>query len=456
MSTSTRDIHDLADSLFEGRISRRDFARRATALGLSAGVLGSVLQALGGASSAEAASKATITLWHGWTGADNTQMLNTVIDRFNKTNASGVTVKPTAYQWDQLFSKWVISAASGNPPDVTMFHTSELPEYVERGILGPIDDLVRTAGVSFAGVPSAAVNGVHWKGKLYAVPGDLHPLGMYYNVDMVKAAGLNPGAPPKTMAEFLHWADKLTIRGSGGKVSQYGVYMASTGAVPRWFWYSLLYQFGGSFLNGRGTSAVDSAASRSALQFVVDLFHRYKVVTPGSTGQGIDPVAAKKAAIWFIGPWEVNLRMQQKLHFATAPMPVFGAKPAAWANAHCQGISRQRSDSNYEADITFMKWFYENYAQAAKVVGIIPVNPVARASAVWVDDVRYKYYKAFIEELPHVALEPAFPQYTKIFSFAKPTPLSTNLEAAIAGSKTVDQALRDMKQGVDQMLAQSI
>jgi len=451
---ATHELDTLLTGLRARTLSRRDFAVRAIALGLSASAIGALVRADGG--TADAAGKVSIALWDGWTGADNTTTLNTVIDHFNKTNSGGIQVKPTALQWDTLFSKWVISAAAGNPPDVTLYHVTEIPEYAARGITRPIDDLVHSAGVSFTGLPSAAIQSVHYKGKLYAVPGDLHPLGMYYNVDMVKQAGLTPNAPPKTASELLHWADKLTVRGAGGKVSQYGIYLPTIGATPRWLWYSLLYQFGGSFLNKDGTSAVNSAASQQALQFIVDLFHKYNVVTPGSTGNAIDPIAAKKAAVWFIGPWEVNQRMQQKLNFATAALPVIGHKPATWANSHCLSISNQRGSGNYTADITFIKWFYDNYAQAAKVVGVIPLNPAVRSSAAFVNDARYPYYKAFISELDTVVLEPSIPQYTNIFSFRKPTPLVTNIEAAIAGSKTVSQALADMKQGLDQQLKQPV
>ena len=59
-----------------------------------------------------AAEDQKVTLWHGWTGADNTTALNGVIDTFNK-GGKGVTVEPTGYDWDTLFSKWVVSSAGG-------------------------------------------------------------------------------------------------------------------------------------------------------------------------------------------------------------------------------------------------------------------------------------------------------------------------------------------------------
>lgn len=444
------DGYELVEAVKRGGISRREFVVRALGLGLSFGAVGSVLQACGG-NTAESSAK-NITLWHGWTGADNTEMLNNVLKSFDKQNGNGISVNPTPLEWDQLFSKLVISAASGRAPNVVMHHTAEIAEFATKGAIQPIGDLVEQAEIQFDGVPEAVIEDASWEGELYSVPGDLHPLGMYYNTDMVEQAGLDPARPPKTRGELMDWAEKLTVRGPDGEVSRYGIFLPSgADATPRWLWWSFMHQLGGSFLRAPGKSAVDSPESREALQFLVDVFHKYKVAAPGVVGGVTDPVAQKKAAIWFLGPWDVNLRLQQKLSFATAPIPTIGEQPAVWGTAHCQSIPRQRDDSAFQSGITFMDWFYTNYDQPAETVGVIPVNPVARRRLM--EGNRAKYYQAFVDELDYVALDPRIPQYTTVFSYAKQTPISLNIEAALRQSKSVEQAIKDMKQGVDEQLA---
>lgn len=439
-------------------LDRRQLLLRSAALGVAGSPLlgGGVAAAAGRASRLAAQGDgAKLTLWHGWTGSDNTEMLNTVLDKFDAENGQGIEIEPTALEWDQLFSKWVTAAAAGNPPDVTMYHTSELPEFAERGILHPIDDLVSAAGINFDGVPEQVMQASSYNGQLYAVTGDLHPLGLYYNVDLVQAAGLDPARPPTTRDEFLDWAQRLTIR-DGDRVTQYGFFIESTEAIPRWFWFSLLHQNGGTFLGPDGKSAVDSPESRDALQFLVDLFHEHKVAPVGSLGSGADPIETGQAAMWVIGPWDVNQRMRQGMNFATAAFPTIGTRPAVWANTHCQSLSRQENEDRYDEGMVFIKWFYDNYALPASVVGIIPVHPEARSAGEFVEDERFRYYEPFVAELDYVVLEPAIPQYTSIFSFAKPTPLRTNLESAIAQRKPVEQALKDMKQGIDEQLAKPL
>ncbi len=432
-------------------LSRRHFIQMSGAAAVVATQFGR-FPAVGRASAAT-----TLNLWHGWTGADNTDALNQVLTKFNTENKDATTIEATALEWDSLFSKWVVSAAAGGAPDVVLYHASEVPEFVERGLTVPIGDLVSKVGIDYKGVADAVLKGTQYKGQTYAVPGDLHPMAMYYNIDMVQTAGLDASKPPTTQAEFLDWAQKLTIRDSSGNITQFGVDIPATGAIPRWMWFSLLNQFGGQFLDASGKTAVNSEASQQALQFLVDLIYKYKVASQGGGNlTGNDAFAAKQAAIRFIGPWEVNLRLSSKMNFGTAVWPVIGKKAATWANAHVLSIPKQTDTSKYELGVRFAKWFFENYALPAKTVGIIPVSPTAQTSTVFTDDVRYKYYKPFIDTLKDAVLEPAVPQYSAIFSFSKPTPLSTNLEAALANAKSVKQALDDMKTGIDEELAKPI
>ena len=79
-----------------------------------------------------ALAQTSVTLMHGWTGADNTEMLNTVFDRFNMDNEDGLVIEPTALGWDDLFTQLTLTAATGNPPDVVMFHNTEVTEYRQK------------------------------------------------------------------------------------------------------------------------------------------------------------------------------------------------------------------------------------------------------------------------------------------------------------------------------------
>jgi len=393
----------------------------------------------------------TISLWHGWTGADNTEMLNTVLEQFNMENEDGITVEATALGWDDLFSQLVLSAAAGNPPDVVMFHNSEVPDFATKGILHPLDELLMEVPVNLEGVPQNIIDISYVDGQFYCLPGDLHMMGLYYNIDKVVAAGLDPDNPPVTGAEFLEWAQAMTITDDNGEVTQWGVDWPVVGAGPRWYWYGALHQFGGSFLGEDGLSAVDSEASHQALQAIVD-FGNAGVTSNGALVGDVGPFWADKAGMHISGPWIVNALTNQGMNFGVTHFPQWGDQPGTWANTHCLSLTNQATDERYVSGLKFIRWFYDNYALPAVRVGIVPVSPNALMDPIFVDDARYEHYIPFVESLAFSAIEPVIPQYTEIFSFSKPTPVSINVEAAIAGDKSVEQALADMKAGIDDIL----
>ncbi len=393
----------------------------------------------------------TVTLMHGWTGADNTEMLNTVFDRFNMENEDGLVIEPTALGWDDLFTQLTLTAAAGNPPDVVMFHNTEVTEFVRKGVLLPVDDLMAAAGIDLTGVPQNIIELSKIDGEFYCLPGDLHPMNLYYNVDLVEAAGLDPDSPPTSGEEFLAWAEAMTLTDDDGAVTQYGVDQPYGGALGRWFFHTLLYQFGGSWLGEDGLSAVDNEAAHRALQYLVDM-HGTGYTSRGTGFGDISAFDAERAGMIMVGPWMVNSYVTRGMNFASAVMPTFGDVPATWTNTHCLALTRQDSDDNYLNSMKVVKWFLENYAEPGIKVGIVPVLPVALSDPYWTDHDYAKYYAPFVESLSISIMEPAIEKYTSVFSFGGQSPLLRNLEAALAGDKSVEDALADMKAGIDELL----
>src|SRR6516225_7853471 len=130
-----------------------------------------------------AAGPAAITFWHGLTGPDG-KYLTAMADQFNKEQ-SDIHVTASVYPWDVFFDKWVAAAAAGNPPDVVTYHINEMPQYQEKGILVPLDDLVKRAGIDMSAFPEVARQAAHRHDKLWGVPLDIHPIALYYNVSLV-------------------------------------------------------------------------------------------------------------------------------------------------------------------------------------------------------------------------------------------------------------------------------
>ncbi len=446
-------------SLNNHRISRRDLLKwtgaslaSVTALSACAAPVAPAAPATTAGEQGAAPAGIEITLWHGWTGADNTEMLGRMLDGYNKDNPDGITVIPTAYGWDEFFAKWILATASGNPADVALYHPTEVPEFVARGAVMPIDDLAQMVEWSWEGIAEPIKEQCYYDGALYGIIEDIHPLGMYYNVDLAEKAGLDPNSPPATREDYLAWGEAMNVKDAAGNFTQSGISMPTSGALPRWTWHSYLYQNGGKFLNEDGSVAFNSDEGRAALQFMHDLVYKDAIAPISSNPE--EDFRANVLGMLFTGPWNVNSILAAGVNFATAPIPVTFQDPAAWCNSHILSLSKTDSADRQLAGMKFIKWFALNNLEAAVNVGVIPVTPTVMSQLQ--EDERWKYYQAFADEAPYVKYEPMVPQYSQLFSFGKPTPVNVNIEAVLTNEKSVEEALNDMEAGVAEILATPI
>ena len=389
----------------------------------------------------------TITMWHGWTGADNTEMLDQVIQSYNETNEHGITVEPTAYSWDELFAKWVMATAAGNPADVALYHPTETPEFVERGTVIELDAFAQQVGWSWEGIAEPIKEQCFYKGKLYGIIEDIHPIAMYYNADLVEEAGLDPDSPPTNREEYLEWVQAMTKKDGSGNFVQVGGGMPTTGTA-RWIWHAWLYQNGGRFLDDRKEPAFNSAEGKEALQLMHDLLYKYEIAPVGHNDW--EDFRSGMSGIEFNGPWNVNAFVGAGLNIKTAPLPTCFKQPATWCNSHVLSLSKTDALDRQLAGMRFIQWFALNNIEACVKVGVIPVTQKVMKELQ--DHEWWVYYKAFADQADYVAYEPMIPQYSQIFSFGKPTPLVSNLEAALTNEKTIDEALNDMEQGIKEIL----
>ncbi|MEP6986137.1 MAG: ABC transporter substrate-binding protein [Chloroflexota bacterium] len=389
----------------------------------------------------------TINFWHGLTGPDGAYLAD-MVKKYNTENTDNLCVILTVYNWDVFFDKWLSGVAAGTPPDVVIYHINELPQYASQGAVTPIDDLAKDVGLDVSAFPETQQTYSHYDGKLYGIPLDVHPIAMYMNTDLVKAAGLDPAKPPTDQKTFLDWAQKLT-KPDG---SQFGVCFASVNVQSFRVWYGWIYQNGGKFISDDNKQiVVDSPENEEVTQFAVDLVNKYKVAPQGEQDPDTD-FQNGKCALHFQGPWWINgFAATKGLNFATAPQPVMFKQPGVWASDHFFGISTQDNLDNQKAGIKFVKWMNDN-ANLWGLSGMVPVDEAIRTGKDYTSTDIYKYQKAFVDELPYTHLTPVVKQSTEIFAENNQTPLVVNFQAALLGAKDVKTALADMQTGIQAVL----
>ena len=101
------------------------------------------------------------------------------------TAQTGVTVDRQPVPYPELVQKVLLAASSNSLPDIIYIDNSDVAQLADGGYIAPLSDVgIKTEGF----VPALAALG-NYKGTDYAVPSANNTIALYYNTDMLKAAG---------------------------------------------------------------------------------------------------------------------------------------------------------------------------------------------------------------------------------------------------------------------------
>lgn len=389
--------------------------------------------------------KTTIDFWSGLTGPDG-DFLARMVQTYNETNTDGIFINHTVYHWNEFFTRWLEAIDAGDAPDVILYHINEMPQYANLGAVIPMDDLIAEAGINMDDFGDTVREMSAWNGQIYGIPFDIHPLALYYNVDMVEAAGLDPNNPPKTGEEFMTWATALTTD------TVFGVSIPTTNVMTFRLWWSLMFQNGGQFISDDlQTITINNPESAEALQFLYDLVH-VQGVAPIEQADPDADFRDGKTAMTFQGPWWINgFAETENLNFMTAPLPLFFDTPAVWASSHFFSLSNGDDPTQTQASTLFVKWMVDN-SDLWSLSGQIPASRVARESELFLSSDIYGYQKAFVDSLDSIVYTPPLIQSTSIFAEDSQTPLVFGWQAVMYDFVPVDVALEEMQTGIQAIL----
>ncbi|KRQ87680.1 Cyclodextrin-binding protein precursor [Caloramator mitchellensis] len=386
-----------------------------------------------------------LEFWNGFTGPDGKGMQK-IIDQFNKEYEGKINVKTQVMQWGQYYDKIITAVASGNAPDVGIMHVDTLPKYAMKGVIIPLDELAAKLGLQESDFISAVWKAGIYEGKRYGIPLDVHPLGLYYNVDLLKQAGYDH--PPTNMEEFLEMAKAMTKDTDGdGKIDQWGFAMPTLWPSHQIYW-TVLHQFGGKATSDDGTEPLyTSQEAVDALQFLADTIFKYQI-SPKNITQDGEVTLFKQGKLGFHlnGIWMIaGFEEQQGLNFATAPVPQWGKQKAAWAGSHQFVIFKQKNEDpvKVEAAMVFADYITKHSMEWAKA-GQVPARNSVRESE---EFKALKHQMGFAEQADYLVFPVSSPYFPDAWGpsgeavtnvmLGKDTPASALEKAADKGRKQV-------------------
>ena len=167
-----------------------------------------------------APGKQVVTFWYHW-GSVIGQGMEAVSRAYEKANPN-VTVNSLSIGSNSI-AKVLTALAAGEPPDT--FNNFEVQSLAIRGATIPIDDYVKASQVvKKENYYDAVWAGGQWQGVQHAIPAFENgaEMGLIWNKDLYKAAGLDPEKPPKTFEELQDVSEKLNKLVAAGNLDILG------------------------------------------------------------------------------------------------------------------------------------------------------------------------------------------------------------------------------------------
>ncbi|WP_227425562.1 sugar ABC transporter substrate-binding protein [Pengzhenrongella sicca] len=195
----------------------------------AAGLAGCSSDSSGGDGDAAAADGGTYTWWDPYPQHDDGSDWGKRVAACG-TDA-GVTLERTAYDTTALTNQALLSAQEGTAPDIILLDNPAVSTLSDTGMLTTTDEL----GLDISDIDANLIAAGQLGDDTYGVPIGANTLALYYNKDVLDAAGVDP-------ASISDWADLTaaleTVTAAGNK----GITFAGIGTeegsfqfLP-WFW----------------------------------------------------------------------------------------------------------------------------------------------------------------------------------------------------------------------------
>ena len=370
-----------------------------------------------------------------------------------------LTVTPITDPGNNFYPKLQTSIAGGTPPQVASFQGWEWQVYADKGVLAPIDDLIKRDKAEAAYPDLKSMNDITIrKGKRYMVPMQLATMLMYYAKKPFLEAGVPFPTDDWTYDQFIDIARKLTNPAK-----------KMWGIQPNNNWYRDIH-----WIRATGKTEFDSIMDPKKAQFnqpeiaavlqqvVVDWAYKDKIApTSADMTGGANQIQTGNTAMRYDGPWFFPSMNSQKLRddkknveFDVVLMPkqADGSRPhRGWA----EGIAVLKTN-NIEGGWSLANYFSGEEGQKIYATNTGRIPSIQKLVNDWwiptVADAGFgvKNGKAFIEANKNTQLDvvSGVPRSKMWAEVVKPTAY----DPMVAGTKKASEVLADVDAKLNKML----
>ena len=235
-------------------------------------------------------SRSHVLIWHQKIGGER-DLFHEQVARFNAGRRDCV-VETLYKENEELRNLFVIAAVAGQGPDIIYGPADNVGVFVTTQTILPLDKVL--AEQFFERFVSQGI--VSWKNERWLVADQIgNHLTLVYNTALVPK-------PPATLDELIAIGQSLTKDfNNDGKMDQYGL---TWNYREPFFFIPFLTAFGGWVMDEKGHPTLDTEQTVRAIQFVLDLRDKYKIIPKEGDYEIADMLFKEKRTAMIInGPW---------------------------------------------------------------------------------------------------------------------------------------------------------
>ena len=307
-----------------------------------------------------------VTFWYLWGGVEG-ERVEEMVTKFNASQDEFI-VEGLAVPDQQ---KIQVAIAAGDGPDVTDTFSSLTAAYADKGILEPLGKYIERDNYDLSDFMPAAIGSVTVDGEVYALPISVNLMMLYYNKELLKAAGYSE--PPKTDAELLEYAQTLTKIDKDGAIAIQGF----PDFPEVYFVEHMPFAMGGNY-GTPGALTVDNPGTRKAMEMINEYRSAYgldNILAFNSSGgymSAADPFITGRQALRIDGPWfgnHITNTLKVNIDYGVAPLPYNTAYPGKKRGGQVQSSTFfiPSNAKNKDGAWAFLSWLHEEN-QMARII----------------------------------------------------------------------------------------
>lgn len=382
------------------------------------------------ASVSAASAQTTISVW----GIDGTESYTyKFMSEFDEMR-DDVVVEFRDIPFDALNEEYVRGFATNSAPDMLMINTTDTHFYAASDVLVDLTDRVAASEtIDFDQIFPGYQAAVTYDDRIYQIPRGADTIMIYYNKDLIEAAGIDPNAEPQSWAELRGYAEKLT--NAEGRV--FGIaFSAKNNQEGPWQWLPFARMAGVDWQDINQPGAVRALELWTG--FVEDGLASQEVLVWGQ-GDAAESFRSGRAAMVIQGNWDLGNMEEAGINYGLWKLPPEeeGGKRVSAAGNFTYGISK-RSEN---VDVTFEMIEYMhaqsdrlwNEFNALAALPTTPENPKIEAG-----------YNAFVEQLQYGQVLGPFDRWNDV-SVALQTAIQSSLSGATKPSDALEKAAAEIE-----------